>query len=212
MGAIVPPLAARRDIRERLIAGLAVAVADRGYEATTVEDIIAAASVVRRTFYKHFSDKQDCFLAAVDTFSAALREQVEAAVAGEEDWTERIRLGLAALLEVLAREPDLARLCIVEPTFAGGEIAARQLKAFGELAPALSKDRPPRPDGRPVPADVDAAVIGGVVSTIGARINAGEAGRLPELLPPLLEFALTPYLGSAEAEQVALRAAPRSPS
>lgn len=172
-----------------------------------MEDVIAAASVVRRTFYKYFSDKQDCFLAAVDTFSAVLREQIEVAVAEEPDWTERVRLGLAALLAVLAREPDLARLCIVEPTYAGGEIAARQLKAIGELAPALSKDRPARPDGRRVPSDVDAAVIGGVISTIGARINAGEARQLPELLPSLLEFALTPYLGSAEAERVAQRSA-----
>ena len=49
---------------------------------------------------------------------------------------------------------------------------------------------------------MDEAVIGGVASLLGRRVLAGEAEQLDELLPEVLEFALTPYLGAAEASRI----------
>jgi hypothetical protein len=47
------------------------------------------------------------------------------------------------------------------------------------------------------------ALVGGMVSLISRRIIAGRAEDLEELLPDLVEFTLTPYLGSAEATKIA---------
>src|ERR671932_1794815 len=53
--------------RERMIDAVAATVARKGYVATTVGDVVARAGVSRKTFYEHFQDKEDCFLAAFDT-------------------------------------------------------------------------------------------------------------------------------------------------
>ena len=76
--------------RERLIAGLAEAVAEKGYGGTTIADITRHAAVSRRTFYEHFDGKDECFVAAFDTVTVQLRERVEEAFKTEDDWADGI--------------------------------------------------------------------------------------------------------------------------
>ena len=57
-----------RNQRERLFAALVAVVAEKGYEGTRVEDLLELSGVSRSAFYEHFSDKQDCLLAAVEAF------------------------------------------------------------------------------------------------------------------------------------------------
>ena len=52
--------------RGRMLAAIAEAVAEKGYAATTVADVVGRAGVSRKTFYEHFADKEECFLAAWD--------------------------------------------------------------------------------------------------------------------------------------------------
>jgi hypothetical protein len=70
------------------------------------------------------------------------------------------------------------------------------------FVPYLREGAPPAPGGGAVPRTTDEAVLGGIVSLLGRRVMAGEAGRLDELKPAVLEFALTPYLGTAEARRI----------
>lgn len=65
--------------RERLLVGMLRAVSELGYRVTNVQDVIERAGVSRPTFYEHFSNKDDCFLAAFDTSAARLRTRVETA-------------------------------------------------------------------------------------------------------------------------------------
>ena len=37
-------------------------VAERGYAASTVADLVALSGVSRGDFYKHFANKEECFL------------------------------------------------------------------------------------------------------------------------------------------------------
>ena len=53
-----------------------------------------------------------------------------------------------------------------------------------------------------MPAATDEAVVGGIASLLGRRVLAGEAEQIDELLPEVLEFALTPYLGTMEARRI----------
>src|SRR5262249_37936811 len=91
----LPPEFVARNQGERLIVGLAIAVAAKGYDATTVADIIGAAGVSRRTFYKHFDSKQDCFLAALGILAQNIRERVLAEAEAADQWPDRVRLALA---------------------------------------------------------------------------------------------------------------------
>src|SRR5918911_1380211 len=94
--------------RERMIDAMAAAVADKGYGATTVGDVVAGAGVSRKTFYEHFRDKEDCFLAA---FDSGVNDLLAAIVAAEPDgpgWKASLRARVRAYLSMLAGHPDFA--------------------------------------------------------------------------------------------------------
>jgi AcrR family transcriptional regulator len=191
--------------RERLIAGLAEAVAENGYASTTIAHITRHAAVSRRTFYEHFDSKDACFVAAYDTVMDELRERVGGAFEAEQDWPQSIKAGIAAMLAFLAAEPNLARLCMVEALVAGPVVVERYDAAIQSLVPYFEEGRKGR--SREVLARLspttEEALVGGMVSLISRRIFAGRTAELESLLPDLVEFALTPYLGSTEAAKVA---------
>lgn len=187
--------------RERLLNGVVSAVAEHGYNATTITRITAAAKISRRTFYEYFEDKEDCFLAAYGMIEAHVLDSMLAAPGAGEVWPDRVRARLAALLEVLSRDAAVSRCFLVEPLAAGGDIAARYREAM-QLVAATLRPEPP-PSGLELEVR-DGALIGGIVTLIVRRLSAGGATRLPELLPDLTELALAPYTGRAEAKRLAL--------
>ncbi|MFD0854025.1 TetR/AcrR family transcriptional regulator, partial [Actinomadura adrarensis] len=93
----------RDNQRRRIVAGVVHAVGELGYERTTVESVIARAQVSRRTFYEHFRNKEEAFLAAYDhVMDGLVRRAVEACGSGG------FGAGLSAFLEGLAAEPHAA--------------------------------------------------------------------------------------------------------
>src|SRR4051812_48644280 len=60
-----PPDEVERNQRERLFAAMVASTAEKGYEATTLKDLARISGVSSRSFYRHFEDKQDCFIAAL---------------------------------------------------------------------------------------------------------------------------------------------------
>lgn len=193
--------------RERLIAGLAEAVAEKGYAAVTLSDVVRHAKVSRRVFYANFESKEQCFLAAFEVVVDHLRELVAEAAAPVEGWPQKAIAATRAVLAFLAAEPDLARLCLVESRGAGPAVVARFNESVGELAPALAHGRAERPEGGRLPDSTEDSTIGSLVSLVSRRVAAGEAARLEDLLPECAELILLPYLGPAEATRLARAAA-----
>ncbi|MBS1863731.1 MAG: TetR/AcrR family transcriptional regulator [Actinobacteria bacterium] len=191
--------------RERLIAGLAEAVAEKGYGGTTIADVTRHAAVSRRTFYEHFDGKDECFVAAFDTVTEQLRERVDAAYEAEDDWPAQIIAAIEEMLAFLASEPNLARLAIVEALVAGPVVVERYDAAVQTFLPYLRAGR----EGRPkavldhLSDSTEEALVGGMVSLISRRIVAGQTDELEALGPDLVEFTLAPYLGNEEAAQLA---------
>ncbi|HEU4944621.1 MAG TPA: TetR family transcriptional regulator [Solirubrobacterales bacterium] len=191
--------------RERLIAGLAAAVAAKGYAAVTLTDITREAKVSRRVFYENFESKEECFLAAFDVVVAHLRELVAEAAAPFDSWPDRAIAVTRAVLVFFASEPDLARLIVVESRSAGPAVSARFNEAVAELKPLLTQGRAERPGEaeRPLPGSTEDTVLGALVSLTFRKVAAGEAGQLGDLLPECAEFVLAPYLGPDEASRLA---------
>ena len=185
--------------RERLLNGVVDAVAEHGYNATTIGAITEAAKISRRTFYEHFKDKEGCFLAAYEMIDTHVRGSMLTAAERPGPWPERVRASLAALLDVLSRDLAVARFYLLEPLAAGGEIAARYRDAMQLLAETLRPDEAPATS-----AEVRGQVLmGGITTLISRRLKTGESSSLPGLLPDLTELALAPYLGRAESRRVA---------
>ena len=185
--------------RERLIAGLAEAVAEKGYAAVTLTDVVKHAKVSRRVFYANFESKEQCFLAAFEVVVEHLHELVAEAVAGVDGWPQQAIAATRAVLAFLATEPDLARLCLVESRGAGPAVTARFNEAVGEMAPLLARGRAERPEGKRLPDSTEDSTIGSLVSLAHRKVAAGEAAQLPDLLPDCAELVLLPYLGPTEA-------------
>lgn len=195
--------------RIRIIDGLALEVSEKGYRAVTVTDVVRRARIARRTFYENFDSKEDCFLAAQQhAMSTALEEVVTAA--GEiNDWPRRIEAGLAAFLAYVVREPALARTCMVEALAAGpGSVQyyEESLQAFVSL---FRLGRDVSPFGGELPETLEEALIGGVFWILYQRLSVAEAEveSIAELLPELVEFTLTPYLGAGAARELAMTSA-----
>lgn len=176
--------------RERLVDGMARAVAAQGYTATAVADVLRESGVSRRTFYERFSDKEDCFLAAYDLFAEVALERVRAACEAAEGTADRDELeaGIDALLQLLAEEPAYARLSVVEVLAAGPRGLARRdemLRCFTALVQSYS-DRHDAP--APPPDLVAQAIVGGINELLYSHIVRGETDRLPELTAEMLHY------------------------
>jgi AcrR family transcriptional regulator len=189
-----------RHQRERLIAGLAAVVAERGYAAATVGQIAAAAHVSRRVFYEHFEGKGECFLAAFDAVVAHVRTLMSSAAEPRgEDWPGRVAAALGAALEFFAAEPHLARLCLVESSSAGPPLRRRFREVADAFAPYLAVGRSGHGSDRELPDSFEVSLIGGLAFKLTRQVSAAGPESLPGQLPGYVEFLLTPYLGPERA-------------
>lgn len=182
-----------RDQRERLIDAVPRVVAERGYEAMSVADIVKAAAVSRNAFYKNFADKQECFAAAHDAGHERLFEILMRPCDPAATIEERVERSLAAGLDAMASDPDMARLLFVEAPSAGEEIALRYhewLQRYGTLlrsaAPEMSPQSIPAPE-------VEGVIVGGIASRIASELLHGRAKKLQDLEAPLVEYVLAFY-------------------
>ncbi|HTR76364.1 MAG TPA: TetR/AcrR family transcriptional regulator [Solirubrobacterales bacterium] len=189
--------------RERLLAAIADQVAAKGYRGTTITEVVKVASVSTRDFYELFDGKEDCFLAAFDVVRGHLEALVRRAADAEDDWPHQVIAGLRAALEFLAAEPGLARLCLLEAVSATPATAIRFREAVLAGVPALAEGRVELADQSSLLPETEDAILGGLVSLATRSIIAGDAEKLPELLPDFVDFALGPYLGAERAIELA---------
>ena len=193
--------------RERLIAGLATAVAEKGYRAVTITDITKAARVSRRVFYANFEGKDECFLAAFEVVVGHTRGLATEATAGVGEWSQQAIAAARAVLAFFAAEPDLARLCLVESQAAGPAVSARFHEAVHEAVPYIERGRAERVDARELPPTTEESTIGALAMLASRKVAAGEAEALSDLLPEFAEFILAPYLGPEQASRISRSAA-----
>lgn len=178
---------AGKNQRERLFAAMVATVDAKGYEATTVADLVNLSGVSRSAFYKHFEDKEACFLAAV-------KEMVEptlAKLAGDESapaGVERARQAFEGFIGLIAEQPAAAKVCIVEVYAAGpdgADLVDRSMDQATDLAAAMLEQVPERAG---LPRELVRAIVGGIQKVIHKRLYRGQEEELPELAPQLWEW------------------------
>jgi AcrR family transcriptional regulator len=194
-----------RHQRARIVAALAEETMDRGYRAVTVADIVRRAGIARNTFYDNFASKQDCFLATQDFAVEESLQRVVDAAGEEESWEARLAAGLGAFLKYVASEPALARTCIVEALSAGPAAQERYEQSLQAFVPLLRTGREYSEHGDELPETLEETIIGGIFWVIYQRIVLGEAAEIETLLPDLVDFALTPYIGAESAQRATAR-------
>jgi len=128
----VPDDAARVDadpFRRRLLDGLAAAISERGYRATTVADIVRYARTSKRTFYDHFAGKEQCFLDLLHADVERLAAEIDGAVDPDAGWQHQIRQAVEAYVDHIAARPAITLSWIRELPSLGA--AARPVQRHG---------------------------------------------------------------------------------
>ena len=175
--------------RTRIHAAMIEIAAESGYDAVTVRKLTRLAHVSTGSFYKHFEDKEECFLSTYEQLVlAAARRMVSAQRAGQ-DWRERLRLGLRTLTEDVAAEPKAARLVLLEP-FAVGPAASDRIARAQAISEAVVRASFNQGAG-PIAIDsfLVSAIVAGATRVTRARLLAERVEALPELVDQLLEWA-----------------------
>jgi AcrR family transcriptional regulator len=171
--------------RNRLLTGMAAALAEKGYAAVTIADVARHARVSKRTFYEHFGDKRQCFLAVYTTVSDRLLAHVGAAAADELPWPERIRAAVRAYLGAMAAEPMLTRTMLLEIQSVGPDGLRLRRDVHRRFAALLSsraeEGLPSDIKARPLTTELATAVIGGVNELVLDAVEEGTTGRVLEL-------------------------------
>jgi AcrR family transcriptional regulator len=177
---------AERNQRERLFAALVATVAEKGYEATTVADLVELSGVSRSAFYRHFEDKETCFLAAIEAMIEPALTTL--AVDPENAGVEAARTAFASFIQLVVDQPAAAKMCIVEVYAAGPEGAAlidRTMQRVEKAAAALL-DQVPGKEG--IPEDIAHAIVGGVQKVIHKRLYRDKVEELPGLVDQLWDW------------------------
>ena len=184
----LPAPAVEASQRERLLRAAVAAVADKGYPAVTVADIVRRAKVSRAAFYFHFRGREDCFLAATRRGGQLLfghvMEAVRAVPADAPD-EEVLRAGCRAFLGFLADEPAFARVFYIDMPAAGPVAVARLQDAgcrFAEInAKWHRRARTRHPDWPAVPDEAYQALSGATAELVRSWVGADKSEALPEL-------------------------------
>lgn len=183
--------------------------AAKGYEATTVADVIEYADVSQATFDQEFGGKEECFLEAYETvFDILITHVTNGFEAADGDpWPERVVEMLRALVEMLSVEAEIARMAMVEVTAAGEEVRERYRAMLSRFIPFLEEGRTYSGQGDELPLDTARFAVGGAASMIFDEVRAGRGPELQRILPDLVFAVLMPYLGSEAAEDEMRRVA-----
>jgi AcrR family transcriptional regulator len=189
--------------RQRLLAGVARALAGRGYAEMTVEQVLKEAGASRATFYEHFQDRRECVLVAHEEAFDRLTGILFRACAGESEWAAKVAAAVAATIGFAVARPEEAQLLIVDTVAADPTLAERVLASNDFLVGLLRNGREQCPGADSLPELTERALIGAASSVIGNRLLSGQADRLPALEPQLVQLMLMPYLGISEARRVA---------
>lgn len=180
---------AERNQRERLFAAMVATVAEKGYEATTVADLVKLSGVSRSAFYRHFDDKQACFLAAIEAMVGPALKRI----GGDESLPagiDRARRAFESLFELIVSQPAASKMCVVEIYAAGAEGAALIDRTLDSVTALVQRLLDQVPERKGMPPELVRAIVGGIQKVIHKRLYRGKEEELMELVPQLWDWLL----------------------
>lgn len=175
--------------RDRMLRGMADAVAERGYAATTVADVLRRGGVSRETFYEQFSGKQDCFLATLDRSAELLLMVIGSQFEGTDgEPFDRFDRGLRTYLAALAAESTVAKVVLLESLAAGEPARLRRFELQERFTAAVAANFTEDQAWQRLPDPVFASrtLVGGISSMVTSTLAAGRPADLPALHAPTL--------------------------
>jgi len=198
--------------RQRLYGATVAVVAKKGFEASSVSDLIEVAGVSRETFYKYFDDKEACFLATLEVILTGATTLTASRVGREEgSWEERAERGLAGFIELLVAQPDAARIAMVEAYAAGPAAQDVVARAVNNLEALMSYVFEQMPGRAGMPPEMITGMVGSARKIIHTRLHRRAEADLVGMVPDLVSLALL-YKPPPQALRSRTRSGRRQPT
>ncbi len=200
-GAEAPSLNEHARVRNehaRVLQGILRLVTHEDYRTLSAPQIADEANVSIDAFWELFTDKQDCFLAALDMIGDELLAIAADPDLVSSDWPRAVRRVLAELTSYLADHPLQARTLAQDAFFAGSEALERTIELSHNIATLLTEGAPCDANGK---LTID-AVAGAIWHTIRCQATGGRIELLPALSDHLTYVVLAPYIGAEAAVEI----------
>lgn len=187
--------------RQRIVAALVALVAEQGYGATTVRQLLERAGVSRADFRRLFAGKQACFLAVYDEIAESFAAAVFVAFEREGEWREGLRAAAYAAARWVGEHPREARYATVETMMAGEFAVARREATLRRFVDLVDAGREQLEDPDSVSRAMAEGVVGGILGTLTRNMRRGARARPEDFVPELMFLAVRPYLGQEVARE-----------
>jgi AcrR family transcriptional regulator len=186
---------------ERVLRALAAIVSEKGYHATTVAEVVERAGTSQRVFYGHFENKEEAFLAALDSGSAQMLGLVLPAFRRANSWQESVRAAYEAMFSFGIEEPEYTTLGAVEMYTVGRRALETRDNVMEGLEALLAPGYELAPNIPPIAAE---AIGGAIYALIHDQVKDKGPESLPELAPMATYMTLAPFVGPKEAYERAI--------
>jgi AcrR family transcriptional regulator len=167
-------------------------VAERGYPATTVGDVVSAARCSRNAFYELFEDKEACYIAASDEAAAEMLDALVSAAAREESWLDALRSGTRSYLRWWVDNPEYAAAYLIELPTAGRRALEQRDRVYGDFAAMFeglaARARAEQPLIPPLPPLAPRLLVMAITELIAQEVREGRVAQLMELEDELVRF------------------------
>jgi AcrR family transcriptional regulator len=181
---------------ERVLRALAAIVAEQGYQASTVAEVVKRAGTSQRVFYGHFESKEDAFLSALDSGSAQMLGSVLPAFRRAKSWEQSVRAAYEAMFAFGVEEPEYTRLGAVDMYTVGKRALQTRDKVMEGLEALLVPGYEVAPE---VPRIAAEAIGGAIYALIHEQVKRKGPESVPELAPLATYLTLAPFLGAEAA-------------
>ncbi|MDT7800120.1 MAG: hypothetical protein QOI78_3553 [Actinomycetota bacterium] len=172
--------------RQRLLDGLAASITETGFRETTVADVVRRARTSRRTFYEHFSGKEECFIALLADANRDMIRQISEAVDPGAPWAEQVRQAIEAWIACAEAEPAITLSWIRDVPALGAtsrDLQREAMEGFIAMTQRLTDTAEMRAAGiRPPSRQLAIMLLGGLRELIATTVeDGGRAGDVTEL-------------------------------
>ncbi len=180
-----------RHQRTRIHGAMVEAVAESGYEHTSVKQVIGLAGVSRRSFYEQFSNKEECFLATFDLIAGReIKRMRKAYIAADGGLEERLRAAFQSLTTQAGENRKAATLVLLEARTAGAAGTLRLRRATTTCEQMLARGLLASPEASPLPVPVVRGITGGLHGMMAQAMSATRGRIDPQLSEEMLQWTL----------------------
>jgi AcrR family transcriptional regulator len=187
-------------LERRLLEAVLACVGESGYPETTMQAVVKRAGSSNRAFHRHFESLEECFAKAYGLAAEELCAQLIAIGHAERSWRAGLRAALAWFLRFVAKQPQLARVIVLEYHFAGEEAIERHSELVGRLCAELDRVRSELGE-RALPQATAQMALGAIEFLVRIAIVRGESATAEKMLDQLDYFVVLLYLGREAAEE-----------